>query len=130
MMTINDTQALNTKNAGGQFKPTLPEHLHARRSDFKKQTVEAGISTATSIGIAVGCVLGMINAALAVMIAPFFVPGLNVLVADPATAALAGAALGSALGAVLGFLLEWCISSQKFKQLETSLGLIPGMDKS
>jgi len=124
MITINDTPVLNMTQA----TPPLPEHLYARRGDFKRQTTAPGLSTGTSIGLAVGCVLGMINATLAVFISPFFIPGLNVLVNDPVTATLAGAALGSAFGAVFGFLLEWGINRQQHGQMEADTGFTSARD--
>ncbi|BBB59049.1 hypothetical protein UNDKW_0776 [Undibacterium sp. KW1] len=130
MITANDSQTLNMRSlegkSAGQTAHNLPKHLYARRSDFKGQIMEqmdshSSISAGTGIGMAVGCVLGMINATLAVLISPFFIPGLGLLVTQPMAAALTGAGIGIVCGAVIGALLGWGITSQKFEQLETEL---------
>ncbi|MFZ6732734.1 hypothetical protein ACO0LG_12490 [Undibacterium sp. Ji42W] len=129
MMTSNDNMPLS--NAG--IQPNYPKHPLTRRGDFTGQPrkkpflqrwnhdINSVITTGATIGMVVGSVLGMVNATLAVVISPFFIPGLDLLVTQPLEAAVIGAVLGILFGAIVGSLLGWGVSSQSNEQIETDV---------
>ncbi|MBC3919984.1 hypothetical protein H8L32_21115 [Undibacterium sp. CY18W] len=81
----------------------------------------SNMSTGSSMGMAVGGTLGMINATLAVLISPFVIPGINLLITQPIEAAVTGAVFGVILGGLIGALLGWGISDVRLQQFERDL---------
>jgi hypothetical protein len=82
------------------------------------------------IGGAIGGTLGAIAAAIAAVGTSIAIPGLGLIVAGPAAAALAGAGAGAATGGLVGALVGWGIPEERIKQYESAIqdgGILMGV---
>ena len=68
------------------------------------------------VGGAIGGSLGAIATAVAAAAAAITVPGLDIVIAEPALAALFGAAAGIATGGLVGALIGWGIPVERLKR--------------
>jgi hypothetical protein len=82
------------------------------------------------VGGAVGATAGAIAAAIAAVGTSLVVPGLGLVIAGPAAAAIAGAGAGGVAGGFLGALVGWAIPEERVKHYETGIkegGIVMGV---
>ena len=86
-------------------------------------TTELGNKAAEGAGIggAIGGTIGAIAAALAAVGTSLVIPGLGIVIAGPAAAALAGAGAGAAAGGVIGALVGWGMPEERVKHYEAGI---------
>ncbi|MFZ6766370.1 hypothetical protein ACO0LM_04730 [Undibacterium sp. Di26W] len=108
------------KNSGWKRETSKEQHNQSVSWVLESELV-SNMSAGSSMGMAVGGTLGMINATLAVLISPFVIPGINLLITQPIGAAVAGALFGVILGGLVGALLGWGISDVRLQQFERDL---------
>lgn len=96
------------------------------------QTTELGNKAAEGAGVggAIGGTVGAIAAAIAAVGTSLVIPGLGLVIAGPAAAALAGAGAGAAAGGLLGALVGWGIPEERVKHYEEGIkkgGIVMGV---
>jgi len=82
------------------------------------------------VGGAVGATLGAIAAAIAAVGTSLVIPGLGLVIAGPAVAALAGAGAGGVTGGLIGALVGWGIPEERVKHYESGIkkgGIVMGV---
>jgi hypothetical protein len=89
-------------------------------SDKSTSETELGTKAAEGAGIggAIGGTLGAIAAGIAAVGTSIAVPGLGLVIAGPAAAALAGAGAGGAAGGLVGALVGWGMPEERVKHYE------------
>jgi len=95
-------------------------------------TTELGNKAAEGAGVggAIGGTIGAIAGALAAIGTSIAIPGLGLVIAGPAAAAIAGAGAGSIGGGLLGALIGWGIPEERIKQYESGIkdgGILMGV---
>ena len=95
-------------------------------------TTELGNKAAEGAGVggAIGGTLGAIAAAIAAVGTSLVIPGLGLVIAGPAVAALAGAGAGAAAGGMIGALVGWGIPEERVKHYEQGIkdgGIVMGV---
>ena len=95
-------------------------------------TTELGNKAAEGAGVggAIGGTVGAIAAAIAAVGSSLVIPGLGLVIAGPAVAALAGAGAGAAAGGLLGALVGWGIPEERVKHYEQGIkdgGILMGV---
>ena len=96
------------------------------------ETTELGNKAAEGAGVggAIGGTVGAIAAAIAAVGTSLVIPGLGLVIAGPAAAALAGAGAGAATGGLLGALVGWGIPEERVKHYEQGIkegGILMGV---
>ena len=74
--------------------------------------------------------MGAIAAAIAAIGTSLVIPGLGIVIAGPAAAALAGAGAGAAAGGIVGALVGWGIPEERVKHYEAGIkkgGILMGV---
>jgi hypothetical protein len=87
-------------------------------------------SEGAGVGGAVGATVGAIAAAIAAVGTSLVIPGLGLVIAGPAAAALAGAGAGGVTGGLIGALVGWGIPEERVKHYETGIkqgGIVMGV---
>jgi hypothetical protein len=82
------------------------------------------------VGGAVGATVGAIAAAVAAIGTSLVIPGLGIVIAGPAAAALAGAGAGGVTGGLIGALVGWSIPEERVKHYEKGIkegGIVMGV---
>jgi hypothetical protein len=82
------------------------------------------------VGGAIGGTVGAIAAAIAAVGTSLVIPGLGLVIAGPAAAALAGAGAGAAAGGIIGALVGWGIPEERIKHYESGIkegGIVMGV---
>lgn len=82
------------------------------------------------VGGTIGATAGAIAAAIAAVGTSLVVPGLGLVIAGPAAAALAGAGAGGVAGGLLGALVGWSIPEERVTHYETGIkegGIVMGV---
>ena len=82
------------------------------------------------VGGAVGATVGAIAAAIAAVGTSLVIPGLGLVIAGPAAAALAGAGAGGVTGGLIGALVGWGIPEERVKHYESGIkkgGIVMGV---
>ena len=82
------------------------------------------------VGGAVGATVGAIAAAIAAVGTSLVIPGLGLVIAGPAAAALAGAGAGGVTGGLIGALVGWGIPEERVKHYEAGIkqgGIVMGV---
>ena len=95
-------------------------------------TTELGSKAAegAAAGGAVGATVGAIAAAIAAVGTSLVIPGLGIIIAGPAAAALAGAGAGGVAGGIIGALVGWGIPEERVKHYERGIkegGIVMGV---
>lgn len=95
-------------------------------------TTELGNKAAEGAGVggAIGGTVGAIAAAIAAVGTSIAIPGLGIVLAGPAAAALAGAGAGAAAGGLVGALVGWGIPEERVKHYEQGInegGILMGV---
>ena len=104
-----------------------------RKRYFAEGTdTELGSKAAEGAGVggAIGATVGAIAAALAAVGTSIAIPGLGLVIAGPAAAALAGAGAGGLTGGLLGALVGWGIPEERVKHYESGIkegGIVMGV---
>ena len=83
------------------------------------------------VGGAVGATVGAIAAAIAAVGSSLVIPGLGLVIAGPAVAALAGAGAGGVAGGLIGALVGWGIPEERVKHYEAGIkegGIVMGVN--
>ena len=83
------------------------------------------------VGGAVGTTVGAIAAAIAAVGTSLVIPGLGLVIAGPAVAALAGAGAGGVAGGLIGALVGWGIPEERVKHYEAGIkegGIVMGVN--
>ena len=83
------------------------------------------------VGGAVGATVGAIAAAIAAVGTSLVIPGLGLVIAGPAAAALAGAGAGGVAGGLIGALVGWGIPEERVKHYESGIkegGIVLGVE--
>lgn len=93
---------------------------------------ELGSKAAEGAGVggAVGATVGAIAAAIAAVGTSIAIPGLGLVIAGPAAAALAGAGAGGVTGGLIGALVGWGIPEERVKHYEQGIkegGIVMGV---
>lgn len=91
--------------------------------DGKGVAVEEGNKAAEGAGIGggIGTITGGLIGAIAAIGTTLVIPGLNLLIAGPLAAGLAGAGAGALTGGLIGALVGWGMPEKYAKEYETSL---------
>jgi hypothetical protein len=111
----------------------MSEETHKRYfNNGDTATTELGNKAAEGAGVggAIGGTVGAIAAALAALGTSIVVPGLGLVIAGPAAAALAGAGAGAAAGGIIGALVGWGIPEERVKHYEAGIkggGIVMGV---
>jgi hypothetical protein len=74
--------------------------------------------------------VGAIAAAIAAVGTSLVIPGLGIVIAGPAVAALAGAGAGGVTGGIIGALVGWGIPEERVKHYESGIksgGIVMGV---
>ena len=82
------------------------------------------------VGGAIGGTIGAIAAAIAAVGTSLAIPGLGLVIAGPAAAALAGAGAGAATGGIVGALVGWSIPEERVKRYDEGIrqgGILMGV---
>jgi hypothetical protein len=95
-------------------------------------TTELGNKAAEGAGVggAIGGTIGAIAAAIAAVGTSLVIPGLGLVIAGPAAAAIAGAGAGAAAGGIIGALVGWGIPEERVKHYEAGIkdgGIVMGV---
>lgn len=95
-------------------------------------TTELGNKAAEGAGVggAIGGTIGAIAGALAAVGTSIAIPGLGLVIAGPAAAAIAGAGAGGISGGLLGALIGWGIPEERVKHYESGIkegGILMGV---
>ncbi len=95
-------------------------------------TTEVGTKAAEGAGVggAIGGTIGAIAGALAAVGTSIAIPGLGLVIAGPAAAAIAGAGAGSVGGGLLGALIGWGIPEERIEHYESGIkegGILMGV---
>lgn len=95
-------------------------------------TTELGNKAAEGAGVggAVGATIGAIAAAVAAVGTSIAIPGLGIVLAGPAAAAIAGAGAGGVTGGLIGALVGWGIPEERVKHYESGIkegGIVMGV---
>jgi hypothetical protein len=95
-------------------------------------TTELGNKAAEGAGVggAIGGTIGAIAAAIAAVGTSLVIPGLGLVIAGPAAAAVAGAGAGAAAGGLIGALIGWGIPEERVKHYEQGIkegGILMGV---
>ncbi|MGZ8154789.1 MAG: hypothetical protein ACXW2I_06300 [Burkholderiales bacterium] len=103
-----------------------------RRRYFADTETELGNKAAEGAGVggAVGATVGAIAAAIAAVGTSIAIPGLGLVIAGPAVAALAGAGAGGVTGGLIGALVGWGIPEERVKHYEKGIkdgGIVMGV---
>jgi hypothetical protein len=101
-----------------------------RNKEFALQT-RTHAADGAGIGGAVGGTVGAVLAAIAAVGSTLFLPGLNLVIAGPIAAALAGFGAGGATGGVIGALIGAGIPEYRAKVYEAGLkggGILLGVE--
>ena len=105
-----------------------------RKRYFADGTAETELGTKATegagVGGAIGATVGAIAAAIAAVGTSLVVPGLGLVIAGPAAAALAGAGAGGVTGGLIGALVGWGIPEERVKHYEESIkkgGIVMGV---
>ena len=101
-------------------------------SDTAGRSTELGNKAAEGAGVggAIGGTVGAIAAAIAAVGTSLVIPGLGLVIAGPAAAALAGAGAGAVTGGILGALVGWGIPEERVKHYEAGIkqgGIVMGV---
>jgi len=110
----------------------------AMSDDTRKRYFETGAETelgnkateGAGVGGAVGATVGAIAAAIAAIGSSLVIPGLGIVIAGPAAAALAGAGAGGVTGGLIGALIGWGIPEERVKHYEAGIkrgGIVMGV---
>ena len=96
-------------------------------------TTELGNKATEGAGVggAVGATVGAIAAAIAAVGTSLVIPGLGLVIAGPAAAALAGAGAGGVTGGLIGALVGWGIPEERVKHYESGIkdgGIVMGVN--
>jgi hypothetical protein len=84
----------------------------------------------TGVGGAIGATLGAIAGAIAAVGTSIAIPGLGLVIAGPAAAAIAGAGAGGVTGGLIGALVGWNIPEERVKHYEAGIkegGIVMGV---
>jgi hypothetical protein len=87
-------------------------------------------SEGAGVGGAIGATVGAIAAAIAAVGTSLVIPGLGLVIAGPAVAALAGAGAGGVTGGLIGALVGWGIPEERIKHYESGIksgGIVMGV---
>jgi hypothetical protein len=103
-----------------------------RRRYFADTETELGNKAAEGAGVggALGATAGAIAAAIAAVGTSIAIPGLGIVIAGPAVAALAGAGAGGVTGGLIGALVGWGIPEERVKHYEKGIkegGIVMGV---
>ena len=101
-----------------------------RTKEFAVQA-KSHAADGAGIGGAVGTAVGAVLAAIAVVGSTIVLPGLNLVIAGPITAALAGAGAGAVTGGVIGALVGAGIPEYRARVYESGLregGILIGVE--
>jgi hypothetical protein len=105
-----------------------------RKRHFSSGSAETELGTKAAegagVGGAVGATLGAIAAAVAAVGTSIVVPGLGLVIAGPAAAAIAGAGAGGVTGGLIGALVGWNIPEERIKHYEAGVkegGIVLGV---
>jgi hypothetical protein len=110
----------------------------AMSDDTRKRYFAEGVDTelgnkaaeGAGVGSAVGATVGAIAAAIAAVGTSLVIPGLGLIIAGPAAAALAGAGAGGVTGGLIGALVGWGIPEERVKHYESGIkrgGIVMGV---
>ena len=111
----------------------------AMSDDTRKRYFATGTQTelgnkateGAGVGGAVGATVGAIAAASAAVGTSLVIPGLGLVIAGPAVAALAGAGAGGVTGGIIGALVGWGIPEERVKHYESGIkegGIVMGVN--
>ncbi len=105
-----------------------------RRRHFPEGGAETELGSKAAkgagVGGAVGATVGAIAAALVAVGTSIVIPGLGLVIAGPAAAALAGAGAGGVTGGLIGALVGWGIPEERVKHYEAGIkegGIVMGV---
>ena len=110
----------------------MSDETRKRHFGSSTSTTELGNKAAEGAGVggAVGGTVGAIAAAIAAIGTSLVIPGLGIVIAGPAAAALAGAGAGAAAGGIVGALVGWGIPEERVKHYEAGIkkgGILMGV---
>ena len=98
---------------------------HGEKTELGNKATEGA-----GVGGAVGATVGAIAAAIAAVGTSLVIPGLGLVIAGPAAAALAGAGAGGVTGGIIGALVGWGIPEERVKHYESGIkqgGIVMGV---
>jgi len=110
----------------------------AMSDDTRKKYFDEGATTelgnkateGAGVGGAIGATVGAIAGAIAAVGTSLVIPGLGLVIAGPAVAALAGAGAGGVTGGLIGALVGWGIPEERVKHYESGIkegGIVMGV---
>jgi len=130
----NAERAYNTLSSRGYTERdvNLAMSEDTRKRHFGDHDTELGNKAAEGAGVggAIGATAGAIAAALATVGTSLAIPGLGLVIAGPAVAALAGAGAGGVTGGLIGALVGWGIPEERVKHYEEGIkqgGIVMGV---
>jgi hypothetical protein len=105
-----------------------------RKRHFTNGPVETELGNKAAegagVGGAIGGTVGAIAAAVAAVGTSIVIPGLGIVIAGPAAAAIAGAGAGAAAGGIIGALVGWGMPEERVKHYEEGIkngGIVMGV---
>ncbi len=123
-----------TSRGYGESDVNLAMSNETRRRHFGDETAttELGNKAAEGAGVggAIGASVGAIAAAIAAVGTSLVIPGLGIVLAGPAAAAIAGAGAGGVTGGLIGALVGWGIPEERVKHYEEGIkkgGILMGV---
>jgi hypothetical protein len=99
-------------------------------TDGRETELGSKAAEGAGVGGAIGATLGAIAAALAAVGTSIAIPGLGIVLAGPAAAAIAGAGAGGVTGGIIGALVGWGIPEERVKHYEAGIkegGIVMGV---
>ena len=110
----------------------MSEDTRKRYFGGEAVTTELGNKAAEGAGVggAIGATVGAIAAAIAAVGTSIAIPGLGLVLAGPAAAAIAGAGAGGVAGGLVGALVGWGIPEERVKHYEEGIkqgGIVMGV---
>lgn len=116
----------------GDINLAMSDETRKRHFSGSNADTELGNKAAEGAGVggAIGGTIGAIAAAIAAVGTSLVIPGLGIVLAGPAAAALAGAGAGAAAGGLLGALVGWGIPEERVKHYEEGIkngGILMGV---
>ena len=99
-------------------------------TDGRETELGSKAAEGAGVGGAIGATLGALAAALAAVGTSIAIPGLGIVLAGPAAAAIAGAGAGGVTGGIIGALVGWGIPEERVKHYEAGIkegGIVMGV---